>query len=69
VTLTAFVVHGDQHDVAVPAPDGQVVVPTALWRRGRESQVSVAAERAGPYQPKCFAHAPTMTATMLVLPR
>ena len=28
VTLTAFVVNGDHHDVALLAPDGQVVVPT-----------------------------------------
>ena len=69
VTLTAFVVNGDHHDVAVLAPDGRVVVPTAVWQRGREYQVSFLAEHAGPYQLKCFAHAPTMTATILVLPR
>jgi plastocyanin len=69
VTLTAFVVNGDHHDVAVLAPDGQVVVPTAIWQRGREYQVSFVAERAGTYHLKCFAHAPTMTATILVLPR
>jgi len=67
--LTAFVVNGDHHDVAVLAPDGQVIVPTALWQRGREYQVSFVAERAGTYQLKCFAHAPSMTANILVLPR
>ena len=69
VTLTAFVVNGDHHDVAVLAPDEQVVVPTALWQRGREYQVSFVAEKAGTYHLKCFAHAPTMTANILVLPR
>jgi plastocyanin len=69
VTLTAFVVNGDQHDVAVLAPDGQVVVPTAAWQRGREYQVSFVAEKVGTYQLSCFAHAPTMTANILVLPR
>jgi plastocyanin len=69
VMLTAFVVNGDQHDVAVLAPDGQVVVPTAIWQRGREYQLSFVAEHAGTYHLKCFAHAPTMTATILVLPR
>jgi plastocyanin len=69
VRLTVFVVNGDQHDVAVLAPDGQVVVPTAIWQRGREYQVSFVGEKVGTYQLKCFAHAPTMTANMLVVPR
>jgi plastocyanin len=69
VTLTAFVVNGDQHDVAVLAPDGQVVVPTAIWQRGREYLVSFVVENMGTYQLRCFAHAPTMTANILVLPR
>ena len=69
LTLTVFVVNGDHHDVALLAPDGQVVAPTAIWQRGREYQVSFVAEHAGTYHLKCFAHAPTMTATILVLPR
>jgi plastocyanin len=69
VTLTAFVVNGDHHDVAVLAPDGQVVVPTAIWQRGRQYQLSFVAEHAGTYHLKCFVHAPTMTANILVLPR
>jgi plastocyanin len=69
VTLSAFVVNGDHHDVAVLAPDGQVVVPTAIWQRGRQYQVSFVAEHVGTYHLKCFAHAPTMTANILVLPR
>jgi plastocyanin len=69
VTLTAFVVNGDHHDVAILAPDGQVVVPTAIWQRGRQYEVSFVAEHAGTYHLKCFAHAPTMTATILVQPR
>ena len=69
VTLTAFVVNGNHHDVAVLAPDGQAVVPTALWQRGREYRVSFVAENTGTYQLKCFAHAPSMTASILVLPR
>jgi plastocyanin len=69
VALTAFVVNGDHHDVAVLAPDGQVVVPTALWQRGREYQTSFVAQQAGTYQLKCFAHAPSMTANILVLSR
>jgi plastocyanin len=69
LTLTAFIVNGDQHDVAILSPDGQVAVPTAIWQRGREYRVSFVAEKAGIYQLKCFAHAPTMTANILVMPR
>ena len=69
VMITAFVVNGDQHEVGVLAPDGQVVAPTATWQRGREYQVSFVAEKVGTYQLRCFAHAPTMTAHILVLPR
>src|SRR3989442_14605534 len=36
VTLTVFVVNGDHHEVAVLAPDGQAVAPTATWQRGPE---------------------------------
>lgn len=69
VMLAAFVVNGDQHEVAVLAPDGQVVVPTASWQRGREYQVSFVAENVGTYHLSCLTHAPTMTANILVLPR
>jgi len=69
VRLTVFVVNGDQHEVAVLAPDGQVVVPTATWQRGREYRVSFVAAQAGAYHLRCLTHAPTMTATVLALPR
>jgi hypothetical protein len=41
----------------------------SIWQRGREYQVPFVAEKAGTYHLKCFVHAPTMTATILVLPR
>ena len=69
MTLIPFIVNRHQHDIAVLAPDGQVVVPTALWQRGREYQASFVAEKAGTHHPKCFAHTPTITANVLVLPR
>jgi plastocyanin len=69
VMFTVFVVNGDQHDVGVFAPDGQVVVPTATWNRGREYRVSFVAEKVGTYHLRCFTHAPTMTVSILVLPR
>ncbi len=67
--LTVFVVNGDQHEVAVLAPDGQVVVPTATWQRGREYKISFVAEQVGAYHLRCLTHAPTMAATILALPR
>jgi plastocyanin len=69
VALNAFVVNGDHHEVFVTAPGGQVAVPTATWQRGRQYQVSFVAEKVGTYQLTCTTHAPTMTATILVLPR
>jgi plastocyanin len=69
VTLTVFVVNGDHHEVALLALDGQTVVPTAIWRRGREYRVSCVAAQVGIYRLRCFTHAPTMTATILALPR
>ncbi|MGH8070113.1 MAG: hypothetical protein ACRERE_33685 [Candidatus Entotheonellia bacterium] len=69
VTLHVLVVNGDQHEVGVLAPDGQVVVPTAPWNRGVEYRVSFAAAKVGTYKLSCTTHAPTMTANILVLPR
>jgi plastocyanin len=69
VMFTTFVVNGDQHEVFVSAPDGQPAVPTATWQRGRQYQTSFVAEKVGTYQLTCATHAPTMTATILVLPR
>jgi plastocyanin len=69
VTLNAFVVNGDHHEVLVTAPDGQTVAPTASWQRGRRYQVSFTADKPGTYRLTCATHAPTMTATILALPR
>jgi plastocyanin len=69
VTLNAFIVNGDHHEVFVTAPDGQLAVPTASWQRGRQYQISFMADKVGAYQVMCATHTPTMTATILVLPR
>lgn len=69
VNLTVFVVNGDEHDVAVHDPSGSEVVPRTKWNRGREYKVSFAAKKIGSYQLTCSMHAPTMAATILVLPR
>jgi hypothetical protein len=52
--------------------DGDVTTSyrqASIWQRDREYQVSFVDEIAGTYHLKCFAHARTMTATILVLPR
>ncbi len=69
VNLTVFVVNGDEHDVAVHDPSGSEVVPRTKWNRGREYKVSFVAKKVGSYQMTCSMHAPTMAATILVLPR
>lgn len=69
VKLTVFVVNGDEHDVRINDPEGREVVPMSIWNRGREYQLSFVAKKAGAYHLACSKHAPTMTATFLVLPR
>jgi plastocyanin len=69
LNLTVFVVNGDEHDVAVHDPSGSEVVPRTKWNRGRESKLSFVAKKVGAYQLTCSDHAPTMAATILVLPR
>lgn len=69
VTLTVFVVNGDEHEVWITGPDGREVTPKMIWNRGREYEVSFVAEKPGAYQLTCSTHAPTMSATFLVLPR
>lgn len=68
VTLTAFVVNGDEHEVWIAAPDGQKVVPNTIWNRGREYRMQFLADKLGTYQLVCSNHAPSMIATFLVLP-
>lgn len=69
VKLTAFVVNGDEHQVKVNDPDGREVIAETKWNRGREYQLSFVAKKLGTYYLTCSDHAPTMTATIVVLPR
>jgi plastocyanin len=69
VNLTVFVVNGDEHESWITDPNGREVVSKRIWNRGREYQVSFVADKVGSYQLTCSNHAPTMSATILVLPR
>lgn len=69
VNLTVFVVNGDEHEVAVHDPSGVEVVARTRWSRGREYKLSFVVKTVGTYQLTCSNHAPTMAATILVLPR
>ncbi|MDZ4342425.1 MAG: emp24/gp25L/p24 family protein [Candidatus Binatia bacterium] len=69
VKLTVFIVNGDEHDVRIADPDGRDAITVTKWNRGREYNVSFVAKKLGSYQLICSAHAPTMTTTILVLPR
>jgi plastocyanin len=69
VNLIVFIVNGEEHDVQITDPEGRAVVAKAKWNRGREYKASFVAKKVGSYHLICSAHAPTMTATILVLPR
>ena len=69
IKLTAFVVNADEHHVRVNDPDGREVIAETKWNRGREYQLSFVAKKLGTYHLTCSDHAPTMAATILVLPR
>jgi plastocyanin len=67
--LTVFVVNGDAHAVRITDPGGRDVAAVTVWNRGREYKIAWVAEKPGPYELTCLTHAPTMSATFLVLPR
>jgi len=69
VTLVVFVVNGDQHEVGLQAPDGSIVAPRKTLERGHEYRLAFTAKLAGTYHFSCAIHAPTMAASILVLPR
>src|SRR5262245_34304316 len=68
IMLSVFIVNGDHHEVQITDPDGQDVVGKRLWDRGREYTLFFQVQKIGAYQLECGTHAPSMTATILVLP-
>ena len=69
VTLTVFVVNGDEHEVRLLAPNGKVIAAKTILNRGREYRLSFVAQQPGTYHLSCSIHAPTMTASIFVVPR
>ena len=69
VVLSVFIVNGDHHEVTLTAPDGQSLVNKVTWDRGREYTMFFVADQLGTYRLNCGTHAPSMTATITVLPR
>jgi len=69
IMLSAFIANGDHHDVQITDPDGQVVIDKKTWDRGREYTLFFQVLKVGDYHLECATHAPSMTATIMVLPR
>src|SRR5258708_30157147 len=69
IMLSVFVVNGDHHDVQLVDPDGEPIIDKATWYQGREYTSFFQVRKLGIYRLQCATHAPSMTATILVLPR
>lgn len=69
IMLSVFIANGDHHEVQLTDPDGESVIAKKTWDRGREYTAFFQAQKLGTYQLNCGTHAPSMTATILVLPR
>lgn len=69
ITLTIFILNGNEHTTWVRGPDGSEVVSDIEMNRGREYEISFIAGEPGTYILVCDEHDPTMTAYIQVLPR
>jgi plastocyanin len=69
IVLSVFVVNGDHHQVQLTGPDGKVLIDKVTWDRGREYSAFFLADKVGVYHLSCGTHAPSMTATIMVLAR
>ncbi len=58
----------EEHEPWVTAPDGRVGAATTFWDGGRMLRAQFVAKKLGTYQLTCSTHAPTMAATVFVLP-
>ena len=69
IMLSVFIANGDHHEVRLTDPDDEAIITKATWDRGREYTAFFEARKLGKYLLTCGTHAPSMTATILVLPR
>src|SRR2546428_13678889 len=69
IMLSVFIANGDHHEVQLIDPDGESIIAKTTWDRGREYTAFFQARKVGKYQLDCETHEPSMTATILVLPR
>lgn len=69
ITLTIFIVNGNEHTTWIEDPDGDEAVEETEMNRGREYQISFTAGKPGVYVLHCDEHDPTMTGYIQVLPR
>ena len=69
IMLSVFIANGDHYEVQLTDPDGQSIIDTTAWDRGREYTPFFQAQKVGAYRLHCGIHAPSMTAEILVLPR
>src|SRR5262245_55236664 len=69
IMLSVFIANGDHHEVVLTDPEGEKIIAKAAWDRGREYTAFFQVRKVGTYRLECDIHAPSMTATILVLPR
>ena len=69
IMLSVFIANGDHHEVRLTDPDGEAIIAKTTWDRGREYTAFFETRKLGKYRLDCGAHAPSMTATILVMPR
>ena len=69
ITLTIFIINGNEHNTWVRGPDGGIAASDIEMQRGREYTMTFVADEPGTYILTCDEHDPTMTAYIQVLPR
>ncbi len=69
VSLTLFIVNGNDHETWIEDPSGNPAVQETDMHRGREYKMSFTASRAGTYKLICNEHGESMTGYIQVLPR
>ncbi len=69
VSLTLFIVNGNDHETWIESPSGNPAVQETDMHRGREYKISFTASEVGTYKLICNEHGESMTGYIQVLPR